>query len=100
MKITTSYDYPPIPDRSMDWSAIDSDTYDGAPDAGPITHMIGHGPTEEAAIQDLKNVIAEHDICECCGGKLIDDDWPKCDADRKEGEAFVERNGMPWENER
>jgi hypothetical protein len=67
MKIVTHYDYPPIPDRSMDWSAIDDDTYDGAEDAGPLAHMIGRGPTEEAAIQDLKNLLAEHDMCSECG---------------------------------
>lgn len=43
MKIHTSFDYPPIPVRSMDWSAyVDPE--------GPI----GRGPTEEAAIADLK----------------------------------------------
>lgn len=44
-KIVTSYDYPPIPDRSCDWSAI-RDGYD------PGDH-IGRGPTEQAAIDDL-----------------------------------------------
>lgn len=97
MKIVTSYDFPPIPDRSMDWSAVDEDTYDGAPDSGPLAHMIGRGPTEEAAIQDLKNVMAEHDICECCGGPLIDCECEPCDRARAEGEAFAEKRGMPWE---
>jgi len=32
MKITTEYVYPPIPCRQYDWSAVDSDTYDWAPD--------------------------------------------------------------------
>ena len=29
MKIRTDYIYPPIPDRSCDWVAVDDDTYDG-----------------------------------------------------------------------
>jgi hypothetical protein len=55
MKIQTSFDYPPIPIRSMDWSAIDSDTYDvdcdvdGYFSCGPV----GRGATEQEAIDDL-----------------------------------------------
>jgi hypothetical protein len=50
MKIRTSFDYPPIPDRRFDWSAVDDDTYDGAEDS----HCpIGHGATEQEAIADL-----------------------------------------------
>lgn len=48
--ITTSHDYPPIPIRAMDWSAVFED-YDGAPDAGYQPH--GTGPTEVQAIIDL-----------------------------------------------
>ncbi len=58
MKISTSFDYPPIPDRQFDWSAIDSDTYDGAPDTSPPS-PIGYGPTEAAAIADLLEQIAD-----------------------------------------
>lgn len=44
--ITTSFDHPPIPDRSHDYSAIFNSSYDyDAP--------IGRGPTREAAIIDL-----------------------------------------------
>ena len=51
MKIRTHYDYPPIPDRSMDWSAYDADTYEpGMP--------VGRGRTEEAAIEDLFEQLA------------------------------------------
>ena len=35
----------------FDYSAIDDDTYDGAPDAG--RHPIGRGPTRDAALRDL-----------------------------------------------
>ena len=50
MKIRTTYVFPPIPNRSMDWLAIDDDTYDGAPDS----HCpIGYGATEQEAIDDL-----------------------------------------------
>lgn len=52
MRIITSFDYPPIPDRRSDWSAIDTDTYDGT---GPV----GVGPTEQDAIADLMEQIAE-----------------------------------------
>ena len=48
-KIITSFDYPPIPERHSDWSAV-FDGYDGAPDAHD---PIGRGPTELAAIADL-----------------------------------------------
>ncbi len=50
MIIRTSYDYPPIPVRDMDWSAV-LDNYDGAEDSH---HPIGHGRTELEAIDDLK----------------------------------------------
>lgn len=46
MKIVTDYVYPPIPDRSCDWSAVDDDTYD-------YDQPIGWGATEAAAIADL-----------------------------------------------
>ena len=52
MKITTSCDYPPIPDRRFDWSAIDEDTYDGADDS-TTRGQIGYGRTEQEAIEDL-----------------------------------------------
>lgn len=44
-KIITTYVYPPIPIRSMDWQAH----YEDREEFGPY----GHGPTEQAAIQDL-----------------------------------------------
>ncbi len=53
--IRTTHDYPPIPIRSMDWSAVDDDTYDVDCDQDGYfsTSPVGHGPTEEAAIADL-----------------------------------------------
>lgn len=50
--IVTEYVYPPIPDRSMDWSATLRD-YDGAPDAKGPSSKIGRGPTETSAVADL-----------------------------------------------
>lgn len=41
-RIITSYDRPPIPTKAFDWSA-----------AGWPSNCIGHGPTEQAAIDDL-----------------------------------------------
>lgn len=58
MKIRTVYEYPPIPIRDYDWYAIDDDTYDGAPDSHD---PVGWGRTEEAAIADLMEQIAERE---------------------------------------
>jgi len=44
-KIITSYDYPPIPIRDYDWSAIRDDYEPG--------DLIGTGRTEQDAIDDL-----------------------------------------------
>ena len=57
-KIVTSYGYPPIGVRWFDWSAH-LDDYDGAPDSG--WQPVGHGETEQQAIDDLKQQIEEHD---------------------------------------
>ena len=43
--IRTNYDYPPIPNRSMDWGAWFDDYDEG--------DIVGHGPTELEAIKDL-----------------------------------------------
>lgn len=56
MKIITDYWMKPIPIRNFDWSAVDDDTYDGAPDAHS---PIGHGATEADAIADLLERIEE-----------------------------------------
>ena len=55
MKIKTSFDYPPIPVRNMDWSAIDEDTYDCDCDQDGFFSLspVGHGATEAEAIADL-----------------------------------------------
>lgn len=57
MKIITDFWRKPVPSAAFDWSAIDSDTYDGAPD-GPV-HPIGYGRTEAEAIADLLEQIEE-----------------------------------------
>ena len=49
-KIVTQFVYPPIPIRQFDWSAIDDDSYDGADDS---SCPVGHGATEQDAIDDL-----------------------------------------------
>jgi hypothetical protein len=56
IKVRTTFEYPPIPVRSFDWSAIDDDTYDGADDSNC---PIGHGATEQDAIADLLDQIEE-----------------------------------------
>lgn len=54
-KIRTTHECPPIPIRSMDWSAIDDDTYDVDCDQDGFfsTSPVGRGATEEEAINDL-----------------------------------------------
>lgn len=56
MRIRTDFVYPPIPLRQFDWSAIDEDTYDGAPDSGN-RGQIGYGATEAEAIADLLDIL-------------------------------------------
>jgi hypothetical protein len=51
--IVTNYDYPPIPIRNMDWSAVTDNYEPGEP--------IGHGPTEADAVMDLFIQIAERE---------------------------------------
>lgn len=46
--VRTHNECPPIAIRHFDWSAVDDGTY-----CGDEADMIGHGPTEEAAIADL-----------------------------------------------
>jgi hypothetical protein len=59
ISLSTTFEYPPIPCRSMDWSAIDDDTYDasyeGEDEAGNHwkSGPVGRGATEAEAIKDL-----------------------------------------------
>ena len=50
--IRTSFEYPPIPIRDYDWSAI-RDDYDSG-------DLIGYGRTEQEAIDNLKQQEDEH----------------------------------------
>jgi hypothetical protein len=52
-RIVTDYIYPPIPDRQFDWLAY----REGDEERGPR----GYGPTEAAAIADLKDSIDDED---------------------------------------
>lgn len=58
--IHTSFDYPPIPVRSFDWSAV-TDNYDCDCDQDGFfsTSPIGHGATEQEAIDDLTEQLAD-----------------------------------------
>jgi hypothetical protein len=49
--ITVEFIYPPIPDRRFDYQA----TFDGYEPGCPL----GHGPTEQAAIDDLHEQIED-----------------------------------------
>ena len=59
IELHTSFDYPPIPFRGHDWSAIDSNTYDasyeGEDESGSVWKCSpsGTGETEIEAIHDL-----------------------------------------------
>lgn len=57
MRIETTHVYPPIPDRAWDWAAVDADTHDPDPEARD--HVVGRGPTERAAINDLVEQLLE-----------------------------------------
>lgn len=50
-RIVTEYEYPPIPLRSWDWSAVEDGYEPGDP--------IGRGASELAAIADLQEQIME-----------------------------------------
>jgi hypothetical protein len=56
MKVVTNFWLKPVPSRRFDWSAIDDDTYDGAPDS---RCPVGYGKTEEDAIADLMQQIED-----------------------------------------
>ena len=63
MNIKTYHSKPPIPSKGQfDWTAIDENSYDGAPDS-VTRHLIGYGITEQQAIDDLKEKL--HDNIEC-----------------------------------
>lgn len=51
MKIITEHVRPPIPTRNCDWSAVTDDYEPG--------HPIGWGATEQEAIADLKEKLAD-----------------------------------------
>jgi len=53
MRIKTNFDYPPIPIRDYDWSAWDDETYDEG-------CLVGHGKTEQEAIDDLIEQIKDN----------------------------------------
>ena len=60
MRIRTECTYAPIPDRRFDWTAVNEDTYDGAPDSS-TRNQIGRGKTERDAIIDLLDILEEAD---------------------------------------
>lgn len=61
IRIRTEFEYPPIPVRDMDWSAIDEDTYDVDCDEDGFfsTSPVGRGATEQEAIADLLEQIED-----------------------------------------
>lgn len=59
INVSLNADFPPIPYRGLDWSAVDDDTYDASYEGEDETGSIwkcspsGHGETEAGAILDL-----------------------------------------------
>ena len=84
MNIVTRRDPKPIPMRDADWSAIDSDTYDGAPDSR-TRHQIGYGATESEAINDLFQILTgdlddfRSPDCVYCGGARVMPNGIECE---------------------
>jgi len=83
MKITTSNINPPVPSRDYDWSAIDSDTYDGAKDSSN-RHQVGYGRTEREAIANLMEILADAEDCD-----------PDCWCCQQEATAHTSFSGKP-----
>ena len=53
--------YHPAAPLSERYSAIDDDTYDGAPDAGAMAHAMGWGATADEAVDDLRRLLQEYE---------------------------------------
>jgi hypothetical protein len=64
IRIRTSHEFPPIPVRDFDWSAVNDDTYDCDCDQDGFfsTSPIGHGRTEQDAINDLLEQMTDEDF--------------------------------------
>ena len=64
-KIVTHHKFPPIPDRSQDWSAYDENTYEPGDidgETGQYTGgncLVGWGATEAEALADLERRYTE-----------------------------------------
>ena len=56
INVRTTHEFPPIPQRQFDWSAINDDTYDG------LGSPIGFGKTEQDAINDLFEQMTDEDF--------------------------------------
>lgn len=54
--IKTNFVNPPIPMRQFDWSAYDSEKWDGDPE---VKTSVGWGKTEQEAIADLLEQLGE-----------------------------------------
>ena len=59
-KVVTSFIYPPIPVRNMDWQVV-LDNYDGTPDSHS---PMGHGTTERIAVLTLREACEMRDDLE------------------------------------
>lgn len=71
VRIVTSFDYPPIPVRSNDWSAV-TDDYDCDCDQDGFfsTHPVGRGASEDDAILDLMIQLEEAEEDRAANGQF------------------------------
>jgi len=54
-------EYHPAAPIDSRWSAVDDNRYDGAEDSRPPANIVGWGPSEDAAIEDLLDQLADWD---------------------------------------
>ena len=50
IKVRTSFDYPPIPVRGVDWSSVDDSTYDGEGCEIGLADVVVEGADADAAV--------------------------------------------------
>ena len=45
--------------------------------------------------------LGEYDtVCECCGRRIVVGECKSCEQDRRDGEEFVRKHGLPWDHPR
>ena len=86
MKIVAQEDNTGVAPAGCRWSAIDEDSYDGAPDSR--SNQIGFGPTQDAAIADLQAQRID----------AIEERTKPPAISRTDFFRLIEEGGMPWQH--